>query len=70
MHLFALSLSTVSVPGSDKILYSSNLYDELCGHFSLGNLYFPSEIVFSKIGVCFRVSKNICPKSGCFNMQI
>lgn len=60
MHLFALSLSILSIPGVDKIFYSSNLYDEPCGYFSPSNPYVPSEIGF----------RNVCPKYGCFGMQI
>lgn len=52
MHLFALSLSTLSMPGGDKIPYSSILYT--WEHFWWSNPY-----LLSKRGVCFWVSRNI-----------
>lgn len=52
MHLFALSLWTLCMPGGDKVPYSSNLYT--CEHFLWSNPY-----LRSKRGVCFWVSKDI-----------
>lgn len=56
MHLFVLSLSTLSMPGGNKIRYSSDLYTV---NTYLSNPYLPC-----KRGVCFWVNRNILKIQG------